>query len=42
MALRPMALQIVAGILHGRTSAEIAKSLHERQAMETIEINEAG
>jgi alpha-ribazole phosphatase len=42
LVLRPMALQIAAGLLHGRSSADIAKRLHHRQAMETIEVNEAG
>lgn len=41
LALRPMALQIAAGLLHGRSSADIAKRLHHRQAMETIEVKEA-
>jgi broad specificity phosphatase PhoE len=41
LALRPMALQIAAGLLRGRSFADIAKRLHHRQAMETIEVNEA-
>jgi broad specificity phosphatase PhoE len=42
LALRPMAMQIAAGLLRGRSSADIAKRLHHRQAMETIEVNDAG
>jgi phosphoserine phosphatase len=42
LALRPMALQIAAGLLKGRSAADIAKRLHERQPIETIEVNEPG
>jgi len=42
LALRPMAMQIIAGTLRGQSSAEIAKRLHHRQAMETIEAKDAG
>jgi broad specificity phosphatase PhoE len=42
LALRPMALQIASGMLQGRSLAEIAKRLHQRQAMETIEVKDPG
>jgi broad specificity phosphatase PhoE len=42
MALRPMAMQIAAGVLNGRLPAEIAKRLHHRQPIETIEAKEPG
>lgn len=42
LALRPMALQIAAGLLHGRSAAEIAKRLHDRRPIETIDVKETG
>jgi broad specificity phosphatase PhoE len=39
LALRPMALQIAAGILRNQAPAAIAGRLHDRQPMETIEID---
>jgi broad specificity phosphatase PhoE len=41
VALRPMALQIAAGILRNRSPAAIAQRLHQRQPLETIEVNSA-
>jgi broad specificity phosphatase PhoE len=42
LTLRPMALQIAAGVLTGQTPPQIAACLRQRLAMETIEIDEAG
>jgi probable phosphoglycerate mutase len=41
LALRPMAFQIVRGIMRKQPSAQIAGRLRERQAIETIEIDPA-
>jgi broad specificity phosphatase PhoE len=41
VALRPMALQIAAGILRGLSPTAIAERLHHRQPVETIEMNSA-
>jgi broad specificity phosphatase PhoE len=42
LALRPMAMRIVAGTLRRQAPGEIAKHLRDRQAMETIEVSDAG
>jgi len=42
LPLRPMAVQIAAGILHGQSSTEIAARLRQRQSIETIEISPQG
>jgi broad specificity phosphatase PhoE len=41
LALRPMAFQIVRGIMRKESSVQIAGRLRERQAIETIEIDPA-
>jgi probable phosphoglycerate mutase len=41
LALRPMAFQIVRGIIQKQSSVQIAGRLRERQAIETIEIDPA-
>ncbi|HEY1921357.1 MAG TPA: histidine phosphatase family protein [Tepidisphaeraceae bacterium] len=41
VVLRPMAFQIVRGIMHNQSSAQIATRLRERQAIETIDIDPA-
>jgi len=42
LVLRPMAMRIAAGVFHGWTSAEIARRLRHRQAIETIAVKEPG
>jgi broad specificity phosphatase PhoE len=39
LPLRPMAVQIAAGVLHGETHDSIAHHLHESQAIATIEVD---
>ena len=42
LPLRPMAMQIAAGILRKQPASEIAARLHQRQSIETIEIDPQG
>jgi broad specificity phosphatase PhoE len=42
LPLRPMAMQIASGILHGRSPADIAAHLHQRQSVETIDLDQQG
>jgi broad specificity phosphatase PhoE len=42
LVLRPMALQIASGVLHDQNSTEIARRLHHRLPIETIDLNDAG
>jgi broad specificity phosphatase PhoE len=41
LALRPIAMQIARGTLRQESAAQIASHLHERQPMETIDLNDS-
>ena len=41
LAMRPMAMQIARGVLKQESASQIAGHLHDRQPMETIELNSA-